>query len=818
MKKLYLFITAAWLALAATAAPLTPQQALARLNSDNSAQTAKAKGTMQSASPARTFTTTTGQPAIYAFTCSDSKCLFVAADDVASPLIGYTDSSTTDLDSLPPAMKEWLDNSVSEIEKVSANPAKYKTTAVTSSTSHKAVAPLLKTKWDQSTPYNDLCPKYGGGTSYTGCGATAMAQIMNHFQWPAEHGQGSITYHPKNWTDNNTQLSMDFSKTTFDWASMKDEYTTGNYTEAEGNAVATLMKACGYAIKMQYSASGSEASIADIGTALAENFDYSQNYKYVIRNYCSTEEWYRLHYSSLEAGSPICYRAGSPSGGHLFVCDGSDDNGYFHFNWGWSGSYDGYFLLNPLNPDYVAGGLENGYTDWQMAIFNIHPKVEGEAYEQRQMTSSGSFKMELTEGKIIMKADNGSLIYNNNLTPMHINVAIECQPVDEQGKKTGEAVYFNLADETTIAHDTGFTKVQLPADELSSLAAGTYKVQLVTKDLDAESPSWSELMHNDYTPNYSYIVKNTDGTMEFLHVAAYNNVNFKKFKVVSPLCYGCPVKLYTEVENTSDKAVTITFLPYIMSTTMPDNGEVNYQSEAEMPILLTLQPGETKQYEWITRFNSGKEISGQCTATLGLTDPATGIQIEGITTETTYYLKGKPTVTDFKINGCNMTGGKYIVSDPSKIQFTATVSCKEGAYSEQVYITIWSSNLNTIYHYSAAPIVFAEQGTPHMLNTAEDCSGIAENVTYKALLANLSENNFIPLYTENDEIPSDIILEFMIDKSTGVGAIMADGKPFSIYNAQGMSIKENASAAELDALPSGMYIIRQGEKAATIRR
>lgn len=183
--------------LAVNAITLTPRQALARLQAtsvSSSAKSAKAKALANSeVSPAYTFATSTGQPAIYAFQSGDSGCIFVGADDVAMPLIGYTDGGRVDFNNLPPNMKAWMDSCATGIGRASIAKEKssqaFKITTKSQQKTYAAIAPLLTTKWNQFAPYNNLCPEYDGGISLTGCVATAMAQIMNYHQWPEEYGE-----------------------------------------------------------------------------------------------------------------------------------------------------------------------------------------------------------------------------------------------------------------------------------------------------------------------------------------------------------------------------------------------------------------------------------------------------------------------------------------------------------------------------------------------------------------------------------------------------------------------------------------------------
>ena len=50
------------------------------------------------------------------------------------------------------------------------------------------------------------------------------------------------------------------------------------------------------------------------------------------------------------------------AGGHAFVCDGYDENDYFHYNWGWSGRDDAWCPIGALNTTKYAFNTFNGFT------------------------------------------------------------------------------------------------------------------------------------------------------------------------------------------------------------------------------------------------------------------------------------------------------------------------------------------------------------------------------------------------------------------------------------------------------------------------
>ena len=293
--------------------------------------------------------------------------IIMSADDRLPEVLGYSDNGEFDINQIPDNMKWWLSEYERQIEQVltSANGDAVSTDETAHRAGWTAIEPLVKTKWNQRIPYYNLCPTINGQSCLTGCTATAMAQIMNYHQWPVT-GRGSHSYE---W--NGQTLSMDFSKVTFDWANMKEEYWRGQgYSPEEGNAVATLMYACGISIDMNYDLEGSGAYPYSVFEALYDYFDYDADY--LERNAVKLPDWESLIYNELVNKRPVLY-CGSSYGGlglHAMVCDGYSSDGLFHINWGWGGSEDGYFLLNILDP------FEGEKTDNQSIVYGISPISE----------------------------------------------------------------------------------------------------------------------------------------------------------------------------------------------------------------------------------------------------------------------------------------------------------------------------------------------------------------------------------------------------------------------------------------------------------
>lgn len=335
-----------------------------------------------------------GQPAIYVYTYSGDKgFMLLSADDATAPLLGYSRENSFSLSGAPASIASFIDGYKSQISEArELGAVKWKTPATRADEMAK-IEPLVKTRWDQGTPFNNLCPIVEGQRSVTGCVATAMAQVMNYWKYPLQ-GQGSITYRPEKLE---RDLTMDFSEVTFDWENMADIYKTGSYSNPQANAVAWLMRACGYSVKMNYTGWESGAYSYNIANAMQTYFGYDKGISRKERSNYSTKSWKELIYEQLQNCGPVIYTGVSSGGGHCFVCDGYDGEGLFHINWGWGGMSDGYFLLEELTPSAVGtGGHYGGYNIDQDAVIGVTPPVGrltvNELYVENAAGDSGNVR------------------------------------------------------------------------------------------------------------------------------------------------------------------------------------------------------------------------------------------------------------------------------------------------------------------------------------------------------------------------------------------------------------------------------------------
>ena len=307
---------------------------------------------------------------IYTFTFHAGGFVLVAGDDASIPILGYSFDNEMPEEITNPATKQWLDCYSEEISRIVQAGLSNRETleewdAIRQSSfpaPTRDINPLLFTTWDQGCYYNELCPYDASATwscqhVYTGCVATAMAQIMKYHAFPPQ-GVGSHSYtHPVYGVQ-----TADFGNTTYNWASMPNNVNSSNIPTA------TIMYHSGVSVDMQYSPTGSGAYSEDVPDALLDYFNYHPDVTIEYKDdYPNVADWKNLLRADLDSLLPIYY-SGFGSGGHAFVCDGyrmSDEK--FHFNWGWSGSGNGWYAIGALNP----GG--SNFNQDNAAVLHIKP-------------------------------------------------------------------------------------------------------------------------------------------------------------------------------------------------------------------------------------------------------------------------------------------------------------------------------------------------------------------------------------------------------------------------------------------------------------
>lgn len=323
--------------------------------------------------------------AFYVYTpASSTKGFIIVSGDERMPaVLGYSEESPFEADSLPDGLKWYLrkcGHDASLLSKQSPEVTRALRAAQSANGQTRAVqsvAPLLGGRvWNQGYPFNNHCPiHYGELRTVTGCVATAMAQIMAHHKYP-EKGTGHIYYTTK--TDQ-IEVNVDLdNEIPYDWENMLDSYEDEDaFNSVQADAVAQLMYHVGAASQMDYTYNGSGAIDAQALAGMVNHFKYDDEMRMIYRADYDTEVWHSLLQAELLANRPIYYSGSDENteSGHAFVFDGIDEEGLYHVNWGWGGMCNGYYSIYDLTPDElgIGSGDFGDYSFGCAAIINIRP-------------------------------------------------------------------------------------------------------------------------------------------------------------------------------------------------------------------------------------------------------------------------------------------------------------------------------------------------------------------------------------------------------------------------------------------------------------
>lgn len=310
------------------------------------------------------------QQSYYVFPNANSKGFtIVSGDDRLPEIVGYSSQGSYDENNLPEGFVSFMKAYQNLYNKVNLGDAEalknlaeikaWRNKKNASAASTSAVAPLLgNIEWDQTSPYNNMCPKYDSvHVAATGCVATAMAQVMAYYKYPKQL-KADIPGYVNRWNGIPMEIpTITQEEGIYDWDNMLPKYNKeANATQQQKDAVAKLMYHCGAAVRMSY---GPESGAAVSSSKLAKYFGYDADLMMDLsRSSFTLDKWMQIIDTELAAGRPVLYGGQSSENGHQFICDGKDENGLYHINWGWSGNQNAYFDLSILNPE--KGGTGSG--------------------------------------------------------------------------------------------------------------------------------------------------------------------------------------------------------------------------------------------------------------------------------------------------------------------------------------------------------------------------------------------------------------------------------------------------------------------------
>lgn len=312
----------------------------------------------------------------YVFNFDPTGFVIVSADNRSKPILAYSFKNQYSNNNIPDHYNFWLGYYEEQIdylivedidqteerfnewrEYLNPNPNQVYTREV-------VVEPLIKANWDQSNPYNGMCP--GNPPTLVGCVAISMSQVMHYWKYP-DHAVGNEAYtDPSGESPSFGYIQSNYG-TSYDWDNMPNSGATEDTQR--------LLSEAGIAVHMDYDYDGS-GSYIEVGAncariALRQNFQYESTAgsypSYRERNSYSETSWKNLLKNELNSGKPMIHDGCSTSGCHAWNIDGYDDQDYMHMNFGWGGSYNGYYSVD----DISAGG--DTYNQGLGVIEDINP-------------------------------------------------------------------------------------------------------------------------------------------------------------------------------------------------------------------------------------------------------------------------------------------------------------------------------------------------------------------------------------------------------------------------------------------------------------
>jgi hypothetical protein len=410
--------------------------------------------------------------AYYAFNINGGGFIIIAGEDRANQVLGYSDNGHLDFNNLPDNFKALLNSYQEEIEYLQSHP-ELKVAPAVQTARGTGIEPLIKTNWGQEMPYYLQCPIYQGEYCVVGCVATAMAQVMYYWRYPTScNGIGSYYCYDIG------QTVPALPSTTFDYSLMLPSYCHWDwdnsvlvqdaYTDEQAQEVAKLSRYCGQAVSMGYSPEGSGAYTFSQLSAM-KSFGFSNSATDVERSgwwndSYSDAEWEAMIKEELDKRQPILYSASDPAaGGHAFICDGYNAEGLFHFNFGWYGTCDGWYVSTALNMTHRDGDVLHFNSGHEMLLGVVPPSYCLISTDGIQATND----LLILGDNLDIQADNVNIMTTDN------NLSLIFALFNDSGRKVSTSSPLNV---TTADFEQG-SNVNLSMALPTTLETGTYTVE-----------------------------------------------------------------------------------------------------------------------------------------------------------------------------------------------------------------------------------------------------------------------------------------------------------------------------------------------------
>lgn len=683
MKK-YLLIISLFVSQLLMAGPVTQEQALQKASDFMTAKKGSTGAMRRAPLTLRSMTATSADAPLYVFNIDGGGYVIVSGDDRTYDVLGYSTTGQLDERTMPANLREVLQQYADIIGRIRIENLPNSTaSAAPRRATRAAIAPLLKSEWNQglpycaSTPQSNACDPYDGYHCVTGCVATAMAQLMYYHKWPAQTTTEIPAYTSKGDVGAFNMPAIP-AHTPIDWNAMQDTYQTDYTGTAAENAVANLMKYCGTSVQMGYGTSSS-APTAWVPDMLVKYFDYEESTaRYIDRVNYSYDEWQDIIYQELQAKRPVLFSGQSSSGGHAFLCDGYDSDDLYHINWGWGGASNGNFRLNVLYPrEQGAGGSSSnlGYCLGNSIGIGIQPNDGTVTPKEPLMTAAG---ITLSGNQRDFTRSNSSQAFTDikilfttwNRTDAAHTFDLGARIIDSKGNMKAE---FTSLSNSKFDPKYGLRDRVLDITVSNTLPDGDYRIILTSR------VSGSGAMKPSYNSDGIYLPFTISGnTLHFHHAAleVLSHTFSGKGKV------GSPQTLSVTIRNTGDAFRSDV---YYYVNRNPENAKdyEAYQGAA----FLDLKKGEQTTISFDVYFKN----SGTNTVSLQATNG--GIDLG--TFSTTIAGAAKPVFSTVSV--ANYDAEKKVVNSRTFDITLRLTNEGEATYDESVQVSLLNNDNGTYY-------------------------------------------------------------------------------------------------------------------------
>lgn len=311
------------------------------------------------------FVRSFGNDTMYLFQ-KGTQGIITSTDDRLPLILGECDKADFTSE-LPPNLEGWLTGMDEEITAYLQSDKQIDLTEDTADDNKISINPLIKSTWSQGAPFNNAL-LLEGKNRFVGCNATAMGQLLRYYG--VEGVNGIIYKRGCKKTPAYTTKTLGIkvgsmpAKAVFDYSRLSQKAPISTQSIS---TVSNFLAYCSKAITSDYKDTGTAAVPSNVAKVLESYFKMGKVEMIFASN--GAAEFEERIYQELINGYPVILNGYNEKTGHCFLCDGYAD-GKYHFNFGWGGSYDGYYMMSAINPK-----KSTAYNDRKNAII-VHPMYQ----------------------------------------------------------------------------------------------------------------------------------------------------------------------------------------------------------------------------------------------------------------------------------------------------------------------------------------------------------------------------------------------------------------------------------------------------------